>query len=138
VLKGDYMAFVRVEIDGLNQIVDELSKMPDGGKKALHNAVNKGAEYLHPKIRASIERGNSKDGKHLKDAIKVRKAKPKKKTMQSADVVGGKGTTVDYGFHVETGTRKTKGKSFMRQTTDANAETVANIVMDEIEKGLGV
>ena len=132
------MARVRVEIDGLNEIVNELARMPDGGKAVLHNAVNKGAEYLHPKIKASIQRGDSKDGKHLKDAIRVRKAKPKKKTFQSADVVGGRGKSVDYGFHVEAGTRKTKGKNFMRQTTDSNAETVANIVMDEIERGLGV
>jgi HK97 gp10 family phage protein len=132
------MAFVRVEIDGLDAIVNELANMPDKGKSVLHNAVNKGAEHLRPKIQASIQRGDSKDGKHLKDAIRLRKAKPKKKTMQSADVVGGKGKSVDYGFHVEAGTRKTKGKSFMRRTTDQNAETVANIVMDETEKGLGV
>jgi HK97 gp10 family phage protein len=132
------MAIVRVEIDNIDEIVAELASMPERGKAILHSAVNKGAEYLHPRIQSAIERGEGKDGAHLKDAIKISKAKVGKRTYQKADVVGGKGKKVDYGFHVEAGTSKMQGKAFMRNTTDANAETVANIVMDEIERALGV
>ena len=132
------MPIVYVELEGLDEIVDELSRMPEEGKKKLHQAVNKGAEYLYPKIKGAIERSTENDGVHLKDAIKVRKAKVKKTTTQSADIVGGKGKTVDYGFHVETGTRTVEGKNFMRNTTDQEAEAVANIVIDELMDSLGV
>ena len=132
------MAIVDVRLEGLDEIVRELARMPEEGKKKLHQAVNKGAEYLQPKIAGAINRSTDGDGVHLKDAIKVRKAKPKQKTSQSADIVGGRGKSVDYGFHVEVGTRKAKGKSFMRNTTDAHAETVANIVIDDLLDSLGV
>jgi len=135
---GDSVAIVDVSVDGLDEIVNELARMPEEGKKKLHQAVNKGAEYLSPKIKGAIQRGDSKDGHHLKDAIKVRKAKQKKTAYQSADVVAGKGKQVDYGFHVEVGTRKTKGKNFMRSTTDAEAEAVANIMIDDLLNSLGV
>jgi HK97 gp10 family phage protein len=132
------VAIVKVEIENIDEIVAELALLPERGKAILHSAVNKGAEYLSPKIQGAIGRGEGKSGKHLKDVISVRKAKVGKRTFQKADVVAGKGKTVDYGFHVEVGTRKMEGKSFMRRTTDAEAETVANIVMDEIERALGV
>lgn len=132
------MAVVNVEIEGLDEIVDELTKMPEEGKKKLHQAVNKGAEYLRPKIAGAIGRGEGKDGKHLKDAIRVRRAKVKKSTRQSADVVAGRGKKVDYGFHVEVGTRDTKGKNFVRDTTDKEQERVANIVIDDLLDSLGV
>ena len=132
------MAIVDVELEGLDEIVRELSRMPEEGKKKLHQAVNKGAEYLLPKIRGAIQRGDLKAGTHLKDTIRIRKAKVKRRTTQSADIVGGKGKKVDYGFHVEVGTRKMEGKNFMRSTTDREAEKVANIVIDEILDSLGV
>lgn len=132
------MAIVDVELEGLDEIVRELARMPEEGKKKLHSAVNKGAEYLLPKIRGAIQRGDLNTGTHLKDAIRIRKAKVRKRTTQSADVVGGRGKQVDYGFHVEAGTRKMKGKNFMRSTTDREAEKVANIVIDEILDSLGV
>lgn len=132
------MASVDVQLEGLAEIVKELARMPEEGKKKIHQAVNKGAEHLLPKIQSSIQRGEAKSGTHLKDAIKIKKAKVSNKTSQSADIVGGKGKSVDYGFHVEAGTRKTAGKNFMRSTTDANAEEVANIVIDELLNSLGV
>ena len=132
------MAVVDVRIDGLDELVAELAAMPDKGKSIIHEAVNRGAEYLQPKIVSAIERGEGKDGKHLKDVVRVRRARAGKTTYKRADIVAGRGKTVDYGFHVETGTRKMEGKNFMRNTTDANAEAVASIVMDEIERGLGV
>ena len=132
------MAVVRVELEGLDEIVEELTRMPEEGKKKLHKAVNKGAEYLRPKIAGAINRGKGKNGEHLKDAIRVRRAKVKKTTKQSADVVAGRGKKVDYGFHVEVGTRDTKGKNFVRDTTDKEQERVANIVIDDLLDSLGV
>ena len=131
------MAVVDVRIDGIDELVNALIKMPDNGKGVLHSAVNKGAQYLEPRIRGAIERGEGKNG-HLKDAVRVRKAKPQKRIRQSADIVAGKGKKIDYGFHVEVGTKNMKGKGHMRQATDSNSEQVANIVMDEIEKVLEV
>ena len=132
------MAVVDVRIDGLDELVAELASMPEKGKSIIHTAVNKGADYLQPKIVSAIERGEGTNGKHLKDVVRVRRAKAGRRTYKRADIVAGRGKTVDYAFHVEVGTRNTKGKNFMRRTTDANDEAVANIVMDEIERGLGV
>ena len=132
------MAVVNVEIEGLDEIVDELTRMPEEGKKKLHQAVNKGAEYLRPKISGAINRGKGKKGKHLKDSVRVRRAKAKKSTKQSADVVIGGGKEVDYGFHVETGTQDTKPKNFVRDTTDKENERVANILIDDLLDSLGV
>jgi len=132
------MARVYVDIEGLNELIQEMARMPEEGKKKLHQAVNKGAEYLAPKIKGAIERGAGKDGHHLKDAIRVRKAKVRKTAYQSADVVAGKGKKLDYGFHVEVGTKDAEGKNFMRNTTDKEDETVANIVVDDLLDSLGV
>ena len=132
------MAVVDVEVEGLKEVVAELARMPEEGKKRIHMAVNKGAQYLLPHIIRSIERGGVKKGAHLKDAIRLRKAKPRRRTSQSADIVGGRGKTVDYGFHVEAGTRTMEGKSFMRKATDREAEAVANIVINDLLRGLGV
>jgi HK97 gp10 family phage protein len=132
------MPRVIVEIDNMKEVLEELLKMPEEGKTKLHQAVNKGAEKLHPLIQAAVKRGDSENGHHLKDAIRLRKAKPKKSAYQSADIVGGKGKQVDYGFHAEVGTKKMKGRSWFRNTTDANAEDISNTVVDELLRILGV
>ncbi len=134
------MPRVYVEVDGLDELIKEFKAMPKRGKARLAGAVNKGAGKLAPKIRQATPVG-TEDGKHLRDNIKVRKAKGKTAKATAEVYISGKST--DYGFHVETG-HLTKGgrhipaKPFMRNTTDANAEEIATIVAEEILDGVGV
>lgn len=126
------MARVTVEIEGMNEVLKAFEKLGEDSKLVLHAAVNKGAEQLAPLIKAKIPFDTESDI-HLRDAIKVSKAKPKKTLEQSANINVGK-KSADYGFHVETGRNGVPAKPFMRSTTDQHqaeiAETVANEILD--------
>ncbi len=135
------MPRVYVDVENLKEIVAELARMPEVGKDILHEAVNKGAEYLLPKIQQKVPVNND-DDVHLKDNIKLSKAKRQKSVKQTATVkISGK--DADYGFHVETGHMSIKGRHipanpFMRSTTDANADKAAQIVVEHILDRIGV
>lgn len=130
------MARVTVEIEGLNEVLAAFQKLGDDSKLVLHAAVNTGAEALAPKIQANIPVGSS-DDVHLRDAIKVSKAKPKKTLKQSANINVGK-KSADYGFHVETGRKGVAPKPFMRSTTDQYQNEIAEMVANEILDRLGL
>lgn len=128
------MARITVEIEGIEEVLKAFEKLGDDSKLVLHAAVNKGAEQLAPLIKANIPVG-SEDDIHLRDAIKISKAKPKKTLKQSANINVGK-KSADYGFHVETGRKGVSPRPFMRSTTDQHqaeiAETVANEILDRL------
>lgn len=130
------MARIAIEVEGMNEVLAAFEKLGNDSKLVLHSAVNKGAEALAPKIQANIPVGTD-DGKHLRDSIKVRKAKPKKSLKQSADIVVGKGSE-DYGFHVETGHNGVPPQPFMRSTTDQYQAEIAETVLDDILDRLGL
>jgi HK97 gp10 family phage protein len=132
---------VYVEVENLKDIIKELAAMPEKGKDVLHEAVNQGAEYLQPKIRNRVPL-SSEDDVHLKDHIKISKAK-RKKTIKQTALVRISGKNADYGFHVETGHLTQAGRHipanpFMRSATDENAEKVAEIAVEHILKRMGV
>lgn len=130
------MARVMVEIEGIEEVLAAFDKLGDDSKLVLHAAVNKGAEVLAPKIKANIPVGSENDV-HLRDAIKISKAKPKKTLKQSANINVGK-KQADYGFHVETGREGVSPRPFMRSTTDQHQAEIADIVANEILDRLGV
>jgi HK97 gp10 family phage protein len=117
------MARVNVEIDDIRELIKDLKKMADKGKSALDAAALAGAEYAKPRIQQAIKLG-TEDDIHLRDNIKVKKSRRKHRFKSSAFVEVGK-KSVDYGFHLETGTSKTKAQPFMRDTVDKNAEQIA-------------
>lgn len=130
------MAIVYFEVDDMNEVLNSFKKMEGDARSILHTAVNKGAEYLEPLIKANIKLGTVNDI-HLRDSIKISKAKAKKSLKQSAIIrVGSK--MADYGFHLETGSNGAVPQKFMRATTDQHQEEVADIVGNEILKGLGL
>lgn len=130
------MARVFIEIDNLKEVLDKFKEMEDDAKLILHEAVNKGAEKLASLIKSNIPNGSSED-LHLRDAIKISKAKPKKTVRQSANINVGK-KQADYGFHVETGRKGVTPKPFMRSTTDQHQGEIADIVVDVIFERLGL
>ena len=130
------MARVTVGIVGMNDVLASFKKLGDDSKLILHAAVNKGAEVLAPKIKSNIPVG-SDDDIHLKDAIKISKAKPKKALRQSANIIVGK-KSAEYGFHVETGRKGVPPNPFMRSTTDQYQATISDIVANEILDRLGL
>jgi HK97 gp10 family phage protein len=127
---------VYVEVDGFNDVINKMAQMEDKGKSCLNEATEAGAKYLQPKVKTNIPVSNE-DDKHLKDSIKISKSRSRKKGVGQTQVVVGK-KSVDYGFHVEAGTRKMAGRSFMRHTADDEAEAVAEVVVEAFLKKLGV
>lgn len=128
------MARVTVEIEGMDEVLKAFQKLGDDSKLVLHAAVNKGAEQLAPLIKANIPVG-SEDDVHLRDALKISKAKPRKTLKQGATINVGKKRAA-YGYHVETGSNGVTPQPFMRSTTDQHqaeiAETVANEILDRL------
>jgi len=135
-LEGINLARVTVEIEGMNEVLAAFKKLGDDSKIVLHAAVNKGAEQLEPLIKSNIPVG-SLDDIHLRDSIKISKAKPKKTLKQSANIIVGK-KQADYGFHVETGRKGVPPKPFMRSTTDKHQDQIADTVANEILDRLGL
>ena len=127
---------VFVEVDGFDDVTNAMKALEDKGKSCLNEATEAGAKYLQPKIRSSIPMDNT-DDKHLKDAVKISKSRSKKKGVGQTQIVVGK-KSADYGFHVETGTRKMKGRGFMRRTADEEAEAVAEVVVQAFLNKLGL
>lgn len=130
------MAKIKFEMDNLNEVLDSFKKMEDDARLILHTAVNKGAEHLAPLIKSNIPI-SSMDDIHLRDSIKISKAKPKKTLKQSTIIRVGK-KSADYGFHLETGANGAKPVPFVRATTDKHQERVADIIGNTILDRLGL
>lgn len=136
------MPKVYVEVEGIKEVIAGFKAMGEDGKKALHEAVNIGAEILAPIIRENTPVGTS-DNVRLKDNISIDKAKPKKTTKQTALIkIGGK-KGADYAIHVEVGHRTKNGKTipahpFIRPAVDKSSDEVAIKVASHILDRIGV
>lgn len=130
------MARIDVEVEGFEEVLRALTQLGNESKVILHGAVNKGAEYLAPKIKANIPIGSS-DDLHLRDAIKISRARPKRTIKQSASINIGR-RSANYGFHVETGREGVAPRPFMRSTADHYQSGVAEEVAKEIFERLGM
>lgn len=137
------MPRVYVNIEGWQEVSKALAALGEKGKDLLHEAVNKGAEYLHPKLKNNIKVGNDEDNAHLRDTVRLSKAKRKKSTKQTALVKIGGIKGVEYPMHLETG-HMTKGgkhipaKPYIRSAADENAAKVAEIAVNYLLDKLGV
>lgn len=138
VFGGDYMPKVYVSVDGVKEIIQDLKSMGDKGKAVLQEAAQKGAEHLQPKIQAAIPVSDA-DSKHLRDNIRIKKARGRRSAVQSADIIiGTNRKKYDYGFHFETGTYGKEGSKVIRRTTDKHAAEVANKMVEHFLDRLGV
>jgi hypothetical protein len=137
------MPRVYVNVEGWKEVSQQLSQMGEKGKDLLHEAVNKGAEYLQPIIKNNIKLGNDNDNTHLRDTVRQSKAKRKKSTKQTALVNIGGIKNVEYPMHLETGhmTEEKKhipARPYIRSAVDQNAGKTADIVVDHLLNRLGL
>lgn len=135
--------YVEVDKDALKKLVDEFTAMPEKAKDTLHEAVNKGAEYLKPKIQSNIKPGKDDDNKKLRNTVRVSKAKRRKSIKQTATVRIGGIKDVEYPMHLETGHMTEDGKHiparpYIRSASDNNQEKVADIVANYILDSMGL
>jgi HK97 gp10 family phage protein len=130
------MPRIYVDISNTKEVIEDIKRLEDRGKKKLLDAATEGAKFLKPKIQAAIPVNNEND-KHLRDNIQVQKGRQRTAAVQSASVVVGK-RSVDYGFHVETGTQHMEGRKFMRNTADTYAEEVSAVIVQNLLDSLGV
>lgn len=130
------MARIFFEVDDLNKVLDSFKAMENDARSILHTAVNKGAEHLAPLIKSNIKPGTV-DDIHVRDSVRVSKAKVKKTLKQSANILIGNKKT-DYAFHLETGREGVPPRPYIRTTTDQHQEEVADIVGNTILDGLGL
>lgn len=130
------MPRIYVDVQGADEAIKDLKSLEDKGKSKLLDAATEGAKFLQPKVKAAIP-VNNEDDKHLRDNIQVQKGRQRTAIVQSASVIVGK-RAVDYGFHVEAGTKKMTGRKFMRNTADRYSEEIANIVTQKFLDSLGV
>lgn len=137
------MPRVYVNVEGWQEVSKVLAALGEKGKDLLHEAVNKGAEYLQPKLKNNIKIGNDNDNAHLRDTVRLSKAKKKKSTKQTAIVKIGGIKGVEYPMHLETGHMTEDGKHvpakpYVRNAADENAAKVAEIAVIYLLDKLGV
>lgn len=136
------MPKVTVQVEGYKEVINSLNSLGDTAKRVLEESAKAGAEYLRPIIQSAIPSSNDGDSKHLKDAVKLKKARLRRRDIQSADVVIGGNKDVDYGFHFETGhkgkKKRVEGTKVIRTATDNHAERAANIVAEHLLDKLGL
>jgi len=132
---------VNVTIDGIDEMIRDISRMADKGKAILDKVALAGAEYAQPKIQAAVPVGGE-DNTHLRDNLKVKQTKRKNKTKSSAQVeVGAK--AADYGFHLEVGHMTKSGqhvpaKPFIRNTIDSESESIGRVMGEVFIREVGL
>jgi HK97 gp10 family phage protein len=132
---------VRVEIDGMDELINDIKKMQDKGKSVLDAVAMAGAEYAQNPVKSAIK-PSTEDDKHLRDNVKTKKLKKKNPLKSSALLDAGGGKT-PYGFHLETGRITKKGKHvpavpFMRSTIDRESENIGRVMGEVFIKKVGV
>lgn len=137
------MPLVIVGVEGYKEVRDKLLALGEQSKDLLHEAVNKGAEYLQPKLKNNIKVGKEEDSVHLRDTVRLSKAKKKKTTKQTAIVKIGGIKNVEYPMHLETGHMTEDGKHvpakpYVRSAADENAQKVADIAVNYLLDRLGL
>ena len=137
------MPLVIVGVEGYKEVRDKLLALGEQSKDLLHEAVNKGAEYLQPKLKNNIKAGKEEGSVHLRDTVRLSKAKKKKSTKQTALVKIGGIKGVEYPMHLETGHMTEDGKHvpakpYVRNAADENAQKVADIAVNYLLDRLGL
>lgn len=138
------VVIVRVDKKDLDHIKEMFEKMGEQAKETLHEAVNKGAEYLQPRIRNGIVLGNEDDDTlHLRNTVRLSKAKKGRWKKQTALVRIGGIKKIEYPMHLETGHMTEDGRHiparpYIRSTADMHQEKVAEIVVDHILRSVGL
>jgi HK97 gp10 family phage protein len=132
---------VRVQIEGMDELINDIKKMQDKGKSVLDAVAMAGANYAKGPVQSAIP-VSSEDGKHLRDNTKPKKMR-KKNPLKSSALLDVGGSKTPYGFNLETGHMTKKGKHvpanpFMRSTIDKESENIGRVMGEEFIKRVGV
>lgn len=139
--------FIEVEVEGLKELEDNLSQLPeDLAKKVLRAAARKAMQSMRDRVAANTPRGSAP----LKKGRTVRLAEGilMSATLRSDGVKGAsilvrvglrvrpKEQSVFYGRFLEFGTAKMAARPFMRPAFDTEKENVLRAFAIELEKGI--
>lgn len=128
-------------IEQLKDLEKKLKHLPDKGKALLSKASSKGSELIQRKLITAYPI-NNKNNIHIRDTVKIKKAKiDKKRTYQTSFVyVGSK--KAPYAMSLEWGRKTKKGRSkageYAKKTKDEYSDKASDIMIDVIIKGLGL
>lgn len=130
-----------IDVRDFKKLEKELLKLEDKGKSALSDASNKAGQFIQRKLISAYPI-NSKDNIHIRDTVKIKKAKiDKKRTYQTAFVtVGSK--KAPYSMALEWGKKTTKGRSkagyYVKNVTDDHGAKASEIMINVLVKRLGL
>jgi HK97 gp10 family phage protein len=123
-------------VDGVEEVVRKLQSIePKLQKQALRKAVREGAKVIQREAEANVP----VDTGQLREAIKIRAPKKRKKGRISTLVQVGKGDfrgDTFYGAMIEYGTSKMPARPFMTPAYESKGEAAKNVAVAEIEKAL--
>jgi len=133
------VAVVRIRMEGADEFKKAIFAMGEEAKAILYEAANAGAEYALPKIKEKIP-VDSEDNIHLRDTIRINKARRKKVSKQSAMIVIGK-KSADYALSLETGHmthgRHVEARPYIRPAIDENNYKIAQVIVDKLIERMG-
>jgi hypothetical protein len=130
-----------INVKDFKKLEKELLKLPDKGKSALSDASNKAGTYLQRKLITAYP-VNNKNNIHIRDTVKMKKAKiDKKRTYQTAFVTAGS-KKAPYAMALEWGRNTKNGRSragkYVENVKDNFGQKASEIMVNILIKKLGL
>jgi HK97 gp10 family phage protein len=125
----------RLELEGMDELLDRVNKMGQRGEEIKKNALNKAADLVKRSMESKAPRSNL-NKTHLADNIKV------------SDIVKNDGfdyirigpleSDFYYSIFTELGTRNIPAQHWMAKSVLENKREINRIIKEELERGIGV
>ena len=122
---------VKMELEGIENLIDEVEKLGKQGSKIENKALNGAGEVVKDAIVREVPVRTGK----LKESITVSRVKNKDGAKH---VEVGPDKDVFYSRFVEFGTVKMKAKPFMEPGYENSKDAALDTIQEELKRGLGL
>lgn len=122
---------VKVELEGIENLIDEVEKLGKQGSKIENKALKGAGEVVKDAIVREVPVRTGK----LKESITVSRVKNKDGAKH---VEVGPGKDGWYGKFIEFGTVKMKAKPFMEPGYENSKDAALDTIQEELKRGLGL
>lgn len=122
---------VKMELEGIENLIDEVEKLGKQGSKIENKALKEAGEVIKDSIVREVPVRTGK----LKKSISVSGIKRK---SGEPYVQVGPGKDGWYGKFVEFGTVKMKAKPFMEPGYENSKDAALDTIQEELKRGLGL
>jgi len=126
----------RIELEGMQELIDKVSKLGNQGEDIKRNALIKAGELVRNSMEAKAPRSKT-DKRHMADNIKVSEIK-KEDGVDYIQIGPNKGDNSEffYSKFTEWGTSKIPAQHWAENSVLENKKKINEIIKEELERGL--